>query len=246
MAFIQAAFFSKALQKQVAMNVIVPEAGKGPYAAFYLLHGLSDDHTIWSRRTRIESYVEGLPLVVIMPDGFRGFYVDAIEGPPYAKYMLEDVIGFAEHTFPIQAKRSARCIGGLSMGGYGAMHLSLSHPELFVSANSHSGALGIGSGHMDISKVPERLRIFGKTAGTVRDIFWLAKKLRPKEAPKLQIDCGLDDGLLQYNRLFHEHLTKLKIPHQYEEFPGAHNWDYWDVHVREAIAFHCQALGIKK
>jgi S-formylglutathione hydrolase FrmB len=245
MAFIQAAFFSKALQKQAAMNVIVPES-KGPFAVFYLLHGLSDDHTIWSRRTRIESYVEGLPLVVVMPDGYRGFYVDAVEGPTYAKYMIEDVIGFAENTFPIIRKRTSRCIGGLSMGGYGALHLSLSRPDLFVSANSHSGALGIGAGLMDISKVPERLRIFGPNTGTVRDLFFLASKLKKNQAPKLRIDCGTEDGLLEYNRKFHQHLTKLKIPHQYEEFPGNHNWDYWDLHIREAIDFQCRALGIKK
>ena len=245
MAFIQASFFSKALQKHVAMNAIVPER-QGPFAVFYLLHGLSDDHTIWSRRTRIESYVDGLPLVVIMPDGFRGFYVDAFEGPTYGKYMVEDVIGFAESTFPIQRKRSARCIGGLSMGGYGATQLALSHPDLFCSANSHSGAMGLGSKLVDVSKMPERVRTFGTQPGTPRDLFFLASKLKKSQAPKLRIDCGVDDGLLEYNRKFHAHLTKLKIPHQYEEFPGAHNWDYWDLHVREAIAFHSQNLGIKK
>jgi S-formylglutathione hydrolase FrmB len=132
------------------------------------------------------------------------------------------------------------------MGGYGALHLSLSRPDLFVSANSHSGALGIGAGLMDISKVPERLRIFGPNTGTVRDLFFLASKLKKNQAPKLRIDCGTEDGLLEYNRKFHQHLTKLKIPHQYEEFPGNHNWDYWDLHIREAIDFQCRALGIKK
>jgi len=126
------------------------------------------------------------------------------------------------------------------------MHLALSRPDMFVSANSHSGALALGSEHQDISQIPERVRIFGTKPGSVRDLFFLAKKLRNKQIPKLQIDCGLDDGLLQYNRLFHAHLKKLKIAHQYEEYPGAHNWDYWDLHVREAISFHCQALGIKR
>ena len=68
MALIQAHFWSNALAKQTAFNAIVPDQGKGPFPVFYLLHGLSDDHTIWLRRTRIDSYVNDLPMIVVMPD----------------------------------------------------------------------------------------------------------------------------------------------------------------------------------
>ena len=62
--------------------------------------------------------------------------------------------------------------------------------------------------------------------------------------PKLRIDCGADDFLIEHNREFHAHLNKLKVPHEYAEFPGAHTWDYWDLHIREALAFHARALGL--
>ena len=61
--------------------------------------------------------------------------------------------------------------------------------------------------------------------------------------PALRLDCGLEDGLLEENRAFHHHLAQLGIPHEYAEFPGAHEWDYWDLHVREALAFHTAYLA---
>src|SRR3954469_4028402 len=85
-------WFSNVLQKHVGMNVILPDGGKPPFATYYLLHGLSDDYTGWLRRTRIESYVRELPLIVVMPDGFRGFYTDNADGPAYAKYITEELV----------------------------------------------------------------------------------------------------------------------------------------------------------
>ena len=247
MAFIEANFFSNALQEAVSLYAIVPDAGKGPFPVYYLLHGLSDDHTIWMRRTRIECYVSNLPLVVVMPNGFRGFYTDNDAGPAYGRYMLEDVLGFAERTLPIRGTRASRCIGGLSMGGYGAIRLALAHPELFISANSHSGAFAPFA-LPGRPKSPEFSRMFGPhPEGTAHDVFSLAATLKRagKRIPHLRIDCGTEDFLLQSNRDFHAHLSKLKIAHQYAEHPGTHEWDFWDEHVREALAFHAKALGLK-
>ena len=251
MSIVNATFFSPILGKQIQMNLILPDKGKGPFPVFYLLHGRSDDHSAWMRWTRIENYVAELPLIVAMPDGLLGFYCDNVEGSAYARYMLEDVVGFVERFFPAQRSRSGRCIGGLSMGGYGAIHLSLLKPEMFVSANSHSGALGHGSKRVDIDKSPEMTRIFGKravTAGSVRDLHTQIQKLKKKgvRLPKLRIDCGADDFLIEANRAYHAHLEKLGVAHEYEEFPGNHNWEYWDIHVREALAFHARALGITR
>ncbi|MCY3022218.1 MAG: alpha/beta hydrolase family protein [Planctomycetota bacterium] len=247
MSFIQASFFSGVLQKCVQMNVILPDKGNGPFPVFYLLHGLSDDYTIWHRRTSIERYVENLPLIVVMPDGYRGFYTDASEGPAYGWSMVHDVIGYTERVFPAVRKRSGRCVGGLSMGGYGALRLALAHPDLFVSANSHSGACQAGHKTDPVINDPEFRRIFGvHPRGSAHDLYALAAKLkrRGKRIPHLRIDCGLDDFLLHANRDFHAYLVKLGIPHEYAEFPGAHTWDYWDVHVREALVFHSRALGL--
>jgi len=237
MAFCQLHWFSNILGKQTTTWILLPDGMTGPFATFYLLHGLSDDHTIWMRRTRIETYVTGKPLIVVMPDGGRGWYTDHEQGPRWAEHIGVELPTFIEKTFPAIANRSARFIGGLSMGGYGALRLALGYPDRFASANSHSGAVRFGSKPMDI---PERGLILGpKPAGSNHDLLALAKKAKKAgKLPRLRIDCGTEDFLLEDNRSIHQSLLKLKMPHEYEEFPGDHNWDYWDLHVREAIEFH--------
>ena len=250
MAFCELHYWSASLAKQSAANLIIPQAEnpRGPYAVFYLLHGLSDDHTIWSRRTSVERYVEGLPLIVVMPDGGRGFYTDAEIGAKHESAIIKDLIPFIDRTFQTKTDRSGRCIGGLSMGGYGAVKLALKYPELFSSANSHSGALAWAhrpfTGNDPFSV--EFRRIAGeKPVGGANDAFAHAEKIERNRLPKLRIDCGTEDFLLNDNREFHRHLEKLQIPHEYEEFPGSHEWGYWDRHVQEAIRFHARNLGLK-
>jgi S-formylglutathione hydrolase FrmB len=150
-----------------------------------------------------------------------------------------------ERVFPALKKRSGRCVGGLSMGGYGALRLALANPEMFVSANSHSGATQ--AGHKVILKDAEFHRVFGpKARGSDHDLFALVAKLKRKRLPipKLHIDCGTDDFLLHDNRVFHQYLVKIGVQHEYAEYPGTHEWGYWDLHIREALTFHCRALGI--
>ena len=253
MAFCELHYFSNALSKQTAAHVFLPEGkAKGPFPVFYLLHGLSDDHTIWQRRTSLERHLEGLPLIVVMPDGGRGFYCDAVEGFAYQTALARDLVNFIDATFHTKAERKGRCIGGLSMGGYGAIKLALQYPGLFVSAHSHSGAMGYGHtvrADWPESQWPEAKRILGPhfKGGGPNDLYLLAEKVKkaPKsKRPGLWIDCGTEDFLLVENRAFHAHLKKIGLPHTYKEFPGAHDWSYWDLHIREALAFHAKHLGL--
>jgi putative tributyrin esterase len=249
MAFATINYFSRSLLKASSFNIMFPDDPKipPPWSVFYLLHGLSDDHTIWMRRTSIERYVEGLPLVVVMPDGGRGWYANALEGFAYEDDLLKDVIGLVDRTFPVKAERAGRAIGGLSMGGYGAVKLGLKHPELFASVNSHSGAVGVQSDPKLIKDLnPEFERIFGKAPkGGAEDLAAIVGRIDHGLLPALRLDCGTDDFLLEENRTFHRLLESLHIAHEYQEFPGGHNWAYWDRHVQEAIAFHARHLKLK-
>jgi S-formylglutathione hydrolase FrmB len=248
MAWCETHFFSEVLRKQVAMNVIVPDRGRGPFATFYLLHGLSDDYTIWLRRTRIEWFVRDLPLIVVMPDGFRGFYTNSEQGPRYADFFIRDLPDFVERIFPAKRNRAGRAIGGLSMGGYGALRIALGAPDRFVSANSHSGALMAGTRLRDVGDLrDEFIRIFGEDPrGSDHDLLALAQRAKRAKSgvPKLLIDCGKQDYLIADNREFHRELLKMKIAHGFREFPGAHDWDYWETHVQDAIRFHARALKL--
>src|SRR5262245_11001360 len=204
MAFATINYFSRSLVKASSFNVVFPDDPeiRRPWAVFYLLHGLSDDHTIWMRRTSIERYVAGLPLVVVMPDGGRGWYTNAVEGFQYEDDLIKDVIGLVDRTFPVKAGRDGRAIGGLSMGGYGAVKLGLKHHEMFASVNSHSGAVGILHDEERVRQLgPEFRRVFGPDAqGGPEDPFALVEKVDHGRLPALRLDCGTDDFLLQGNR----------------------------------------------
>jgi len=249
MAFATIHYQGRSLQKASAFNVIFPEDANvpRPWSTFYLLHGLSDDHTTWHRRSSVERYVAGMPLVVVMPDGGRGWYTNAIEGLAYEDDLIRDVVGLVERTFPVKADRSARAIGGLSMGGFGAVKLALKHPELFCSVTSHSGALAFARlKPVEIRQfAAEFEKIFGENPENgPEDPFALVEKIDPGPIPALRIDCGTEDFLLGQNRAFHALLESRQIDHEYHEFPGGHDWAYWDCHVREAIAFHRKNLKL--
>ncbi len=238
-------YFSDVLGMNRTANVILPNRGvAGSYRVMFLLHGLSDDHTIWLRRTSVERYVDGLPLIVVMPDGGRGFYTNAVEGPEWAIAMGEELPEIISHAFPTGEDW---CITGLSMGGYGALRLAFGYPDRFKSANSHSGALLFGhneEAYKNQTIPPEFRRILGDhPKGGPSDLVHLATTCHKEKLPKLRIDCGSADFLIEDNRSYIAKLTELGIPHLYEEFAGEHNWAYWDVHVQEAIAFHRTNLG---
>lgn len=230
------------LEKMTAFTAIVPDTGSGPFPVLYLLHGLSDDHTAWTRRTSLERYVSDLALIVVMPNGERSFYTDSLANPKAAfeTYLVRDIIGFVDRTFQTIPAREGRVIAGLSMGGYGAVKLALKHPDLFCAAVSHSGALGFAqrdfTGQYDWNQ--EWTPIVGEhPVGGPNDIFALAEQCERSQLPALRIDCGTGDFLIEESRAFHVHLTNLGIPHEYAENPGGHDWEYWDRHVRDTLAF---------
>ncbi len=249
MAIAHVNYFSKSLVKEVGFYALLPDRQekRGPYPVFYLLHGMSDDYTAWLRWTSIERYVRELPLIVVLPDGDRSFYCDAADGPQYEKAMVLDLIGFVDRYFDTIPRRAGRVIGGLSMGGYGAMKLGLKYPRLFCSITGHSGAYGVfrAKRWADLEEHWKRLLGTNK-ARRENDCFALATRLKGKRTPAIRFDCGLEDFLLEeHNRPFAAHLRRLGIPHEYEEFPGGHDWAYWDEHIQEAIRFHCSVLGIR-
>ena len=237
MAFCTVRFRSDSIQKQDCMNVIVPD-GRGPFPVMYLLHGLSDDYSIWMRRTSIERYAEGKRLIVVMPDTHRFFYVNDPRpgGLAYEDHVIKDVVGTTDRLFPTIRSRRGRALAGLSMGGYGALMLAMRHPEMFCAASSHSGALCFP--RMTRAGVPDAESLASALPKNKYDLFALARKLR-RRSHKLAVrfDCGTDDHLIQYNRQFHAYLEGIGLDHQYAEYPGEHTWDYWDVHVQETLAF---------
>jgi putative tributyrin esterase len=243
MAFIQCDFFSTVLQLSVSMNVVLPQPIRESYPVLYLLHGLWDDHTSWTRYTLIERYAETYGLAVVMPEAGRSYYTDMVSGYRYGEYMGEEVPEVAEEFFPLSTKREERFVAGHSMGGYGAFKLALERPERFAAAASLSGPLNHAQEAyegMAADWLAEQRLIFGDRAamaGSVHDLRYLAEQMVAAggEQVRLYQCCGTEDKTYRQNQRFLAFARGIKLELTYEEGPGGHEWGYWDRMIQRVL-----------
>jgi len=253
MALVHCDFKSRVLDLATGMCVVLPQEDEGDVGTvrtgpdgtcptLWLLHGLSDDHTIWQRRTSIERYADAAGLAVVMPAVGRSFYADMARGLPYWTFLTEELPRVARSLFPLSAAREANFVAGLSMGGYGAFKWALSRPEQFAAAASLSGVL-------DVATAPERLgpegqpemeNIFGRPdqiAGTDHDLVHLAERLAASDRPRpaLYVWCGTEDFLYEDGLKFRDHARRLGLDLEYEEGPGDHEWASWDRQIQRVL-----------
>ena len=256
MALIHCNFHSDVLGLACSMDVILPQptsdsqigmagaARRERYPTLYLLHGLSDDHTIWQRRTSIERYAAPLGLAVVMPAVGRSFYTDMVHGLRYWTHVSEEVPALARSFFPLSEKREHNFVAGLSMGGYGAFKLALRCPDKFAAAASLSGALDLAAlaEAPDSRRSPDLENAFGDlraVRGSDHDLFVLAAKLARSAGPKPKLFqcCGTEDALCDQNRRFAERARTLGLDLVYEEGRGEHEWGYWDRLIQRVLAW---------
>lgn len=243
MALIHCDFASKTLGLCTSMDVILPQESAGPHPCLWLLHGLSDDHTIWQRRTAIERYVEPLKLAVVMPQVGRSFYTDMNQGGRYWTFVSEELPQIVRTLFPVSARREDNFAAGNSMGGYGAFKLAMRCPDRFAAAASLSGALDlpalIRAGASDAERVKTFRLIFGPDlkVAAADDLFECARRLadRLELKPLLYQACGTGDFLYVDNVHFRDLLRSLGLPVTYEENPGSHDWGYWDQQIQRVL-----------
>lgn len=254
MAFITCRFFSDVLEMGMTLNVIVPDVNRvpvemqaqvaqGDLPVLFLLHGLSDDESAWTRNSSIERYANEVGMAVVMPNVHRSFYTDMPTGQNYFTYVAEEVPAVARRLFPITGDPRRTYVGGLSMGGYGAFKVALCYPEQFGAAVSLSGLLDV------TQTFPEDLddmfqtvfdQAFGKgvRGGSKHDLFQLLEEAvrAGKPLPRLLQACGTEDFLYPGNVRFRTLAEQLQVPgYAYVEGPGKHDWDYWDAEIRPAL-----------
>ena len=246
MALFQCSFFSDVLGLSTRATVILPQAserqigmggsrGEGPLPVLYLLHGLSDDETIWTRRTSVERYAAEKELAIVMPTTHRGFYTDQAVGYDYWTYLSEELPQIMRGFFPLSELREDNFAAGLSMGGYGAFKLALRTPERFAAAASLSGALDVVRRD---EVLPEWQATFGSAERARRngdDLFALAESLDPADCPALYQWCGTEDFLHEENVAFRDLAVRRGLPLDYAQGPGDHSWGYWDEQIARVL-----------
>jgi S-formylglutathione hydrolase FrmB len=254
-------FKSELIGQVLPYNVLLPvgytESNKR-YPVLYLLHGLFGRYDDWITRTNLAEYAAHYEVIIVTPEGHDNWYTDSAGVPTdkYESYFVRELISDVDARFRTIKDRRARGVAGLSMGGYGALKYGLKHPDQFAFAGSLSGALDPAmrtDEHpgfaWDILR-PSINAVFGPRGSqtrTANDLHQIARSLSASQIaslPYLYFDCGLEDGFLATNRELADILLAKKIPHQYRQLPGGHNWSYWDQQVREVLRLYAQLMTI--
>ena len=262
MALLHVDFFSDALGMCAEMDVILPEATRGQigmtgkndggkWKTLYLLHGMSDDHTIWQRRTSIERYAAEKGIAVVMPSTHLGWYTDMYLGFDYFTYITDELPRVCRSFFPgMSDRREDTYAAGLSMGGYGALKCGLRAPQTFSRVAGLSGGLDVAqicANYQGTDREDYWRCVFGpadQVKGSFNDLFAAAEELKDSPLrPDVYMWCGTEDFLIDQNRRMRDHLTKLGYSLRYEESPGNHQWKYWDEKIQTVLDWLIPADG---
>lgn len=258
MAFIQMNLMSKSLMRTVPVNVILPvdkltlpgtpEREDKPYQTLYLLHGIFGNYTDWVCSTRIQRYAEENDLVVVMPSGDNSFYVDQADiNNFYGEFVGKELVELTRKIFPLSHKREDTFIGGLSMGGFGALRNGLKYSDTFGYIVCLSGALhleemtartkDVGFFLENKSYVEACFGDLSKVLDSDKNPKFLAKQLNAagKPMPGIYMACGEKDSLLSANREMATFLKEQGADLIFEVGPGSHEWDFWDAYIKRAI-----------
>ncbi len=251
MGLIQADMKFKAMKRIVHFNVILPADEEAQpleaYPTLYLLHGIYGNSTSWLANSNIRRYAEQHRLAVVMPDGENGFYLNHPEHMNnFSDFIGEELVDFTRRLLPLSRKREDTYIGGLSMGGYGALVNGLRFPETFSRIVALSAGLVLddyvanGDGASDIHGAGYYGAMFGPVETVLEspaNPVWLAKQLLAagRPLPEILMSCGVDDFLLSANRKAVRDFEAMGVPVTFRTAPGAHEWDFWDREIKHAI-----------
>jgi len=243
---------SAAMHKSLEATVVLPDRYARSNAAdrfpvVYLLHGSGGDYTDWTANSPIGRLAGRYGVILVMPDGGReSWYIDSPvdAGSRYATYVGTEVVAYIDMHFRTIATKDARAITGLSMGGFGALHIALDRPDEFGAAGSMSGAVD----PRGCEDEPGIDQVFGDPARHAD--FWNSEAIVEHARSfasahmALMIDCGTNDSLVHSNRMLHARLVELGVPHRYAERPGGHTWKYWANAVQYQVQFF--AAGFRR
>lgn len=249
MIFNSMKFFSEALGMCTEAYVLIPQrgttgrigdnagqSGPGKFKCLYLLHGLSDDQSIWMRRTSIERYAEEYGIAVVMPFGEKSFYTDTHSGMNFYTYIAKELPARIADTFNISVDRQDNFVAGLSMGGYGALKIGLRENSRFAACAGLSPLADIKEwtsyGYLDAVFGPERV------VPDTDDLFELAKmKADDPERPKVFMAIGYSDALYDMTKRLAAEFRRLNYDFTYMESEGVHDWAFWDKYIKEVLAW---------
>lgn len=236
--------YSNSMHKYINAVVIKPESykkKKNSFPAVYLLHGYSGNYSNWITKVpELNKYADEYQTLIVCPDGaYSSWYFDSPldSAYRYETYIATEVVAFIDKNYRTIADKNHRAITGLSMGGHGALFLALRHATVF-------GAAGSMSGGVDLSETKSRFDVSKRIGDTILQagnwhdltVINVIENYTITDV-KIIFDCGIGDIFIEGNRRLHQKMLQLRIPHEYTERPGAHNWQYWSNSIQFQLLF---------
>ncbi len=234
--------YSTAMQKAYKCVVIKPASKKKEnYPVVYLLHGHSGWYANWLIRVpELKDYADRYKMMIVCPDGgYNSWYLDSPVDSAirFETYISKEVPDYIDSHYTTIKNRKSRAITGLSMGGHGGLFLG------FRQANTF-GACGSMSGGVDLQPFARSWQLKDKIGDSLHfahnwknySVVTVVEQY-PKDSISIIIDCGTDDFFYTVNHALHEKMMKLKIPHEYTERPGKHDWNYWSNAIQYQLLF---------
>jgi enterochelin esterase-like enzyme len=256
-------FDSKSLGAPVAYVAYLPadyDTSKASYPVIYALHGMFENSAFWERRGLAPQYEELVKsgvapnAIVVTVDGGNNLFVNSGKGK-YQDMVTKDLVEYIDKTYRTIAKREGRALLGVSMGGYGALNIAFSRPEVFGAVATHSAMLLTEIPTVEAGARGGQMRAFTGVFGEPVDpAVWkaddpleLAKTMDPKKAPALYFDCGGQDryGLFKGNEALHAILDGRKIQNDFSISPGDHGYEFVKSVFPKSLAFLKAKLATK-
>ena len=246
-------FFSDCLRRNVSFRIVLPNEGDvcgeaAPMKLLVLLHGYCGCSGDWLWNSQSAELAQRYHLCIVLPSGENSFYLDGkATGRKYGTYVGQELIRYVRKTFGLSDRREDTFIGGLSMGGFGAIHTALQFSDTFGGAMALSSALIVyGMGGMKagddngVANYEYYDLMFGDLDSAMdRDVnpekLVMDRKKQGAAMPRFYLACGEQDFLLAKNRRFMEFLKEQKVEHSYTEGPGGHDFGYWNKHLEPGI-----------
>jgi S-formylglutathione hydrolase FrmB len=233
-------FYSSALDRNMTYRVYLPRdvSAGARLPAVYLLHGCGTSFRDWSNYSDVGAYA-AKGFILVMVDGACSYYVNAALNSKdrYEDYFVHDLISDAESRFPVSGDRENRAVVGVSMGGFAAVKLALTRPDLFAFAGAISPAVDVPSRSFSAKKWSQSMRFrttFGPSGSETRlhsDPFVLVKSTDPAHTPYLYITAGEQEPLLPPIRQFATLLKLRDYAYEFHTKPGGHDWNEWDTQI---------------
>jgi putative tributyrin esterase len=246
---VEADLYSPTLDLHTTYRVMLPagyEAGSRRYSVLYMLHGVAGDSDEWQSIGLLEAADRMIqrgeidPFLIVLPNGGANYWVNHASGARWVDYVVDDVVRQVDREYRTVASPRGRAIGGLSMGGEGAMRIAMTRPGTFGTAAAHSPSLRTA---FDQFK-PELQEIFGdEEAWRAATPLWLVLDTDVAYNLTLAMDIGEDDPWRANAELLHQRMVSRGISHRFEVLPGEHEAEYWIDNVDHYLTFYSSALA---